>query len=149
MAQGWAAVYPSVKFYDIHLEALALEVLNLWNPEKNQAYLLADAFAGQVFIQSFVKTTSGFEYDGVLQLKDRNALNELNSDAAIVDDLGFLKKKQTWPQSWVWFDGVFPHAKWVYRAGLKTMEASDIHQMDVRYLKATSAELKWQEKEKK
>lgn len=149
MAQGWAAVYPEVKFYAVHLEAMAREVLNSWNPDKDQAYLLADAFAGQVFIQSFIKSSTGFEYDGLLQLKDRNALNDLKDDAAIIEDLGHLKGKQSWSENWVWFDGLFPHAKWVHQAGLKLEEPSDIHKMDVRYLKATSAELKWQEREGK
>lgn len=149
MAQGWAAVYPKVRFYEVHLEAMALEVLNNWMPDKQHAYLLADAFAGQVFIQSFVKKTNGFQFEGSLQLKSRSVLEELNPDAAIVDDLGFLKKKQTWPQTWIWYEGVFPHAIWVHRAGSEITTPSDIHNMDVRYLKATSAELKWQEKESK
>ena len=150
MAQGWAAVFPKVKFFAVKLEEMALAALNDWNPDCAQAYLLSDAFAGQVFIQSYVKSgnRNRFVLEGDLNLTSLNALENIKTDAAIIEDLGVLKTKQSWPESLQWSDQLFPNAKWTYKAGLVLKESSEIEKIDVRYLKPTSAELRWKAKEK-
>lgn len=143
MAQGWAAVFPKVIFKGIHLESMALELLNTWKPAKSRAYLLADAFAGQVFVQSFIKDGESFTFEGELKLIEKGDLESLEKDAAIIDDLGFLKEKIDWPSTYEWSSLDFPNAKWVALGERHHSDADRIEEMDVRYLKVTSAELNW------
>jgi len=147
MVQGWVAAFPSVRLYGVYLESMARVVLNTWLPEVDNAYMLADAFAGQIFVQKYLKKEGVFEPIGSLQVCEKSALDDLETAAAIVDDLGVLKQKREWPEGWVWSQGEFPNADLVYKAASYHREPDAIQSMDVRYMKATSAELMWNKRE--
>lgn len=143
MAQGWALVHPGVQMHGVPLEAV-VEM-----PENHERItLLVDAHAGQVFAQTWVHMSGRWVLDSALSCVEVEEVKSWSLERYVVHDLGRLRSKVEWPSSWTWHEAPFPRADAVARAALAGGHAMDIHDMDVRYLKPSSAELQWERRQK-
>ena len=147
LAQAWSMVY-KVRVHAVPLEALALEVLKEAPAKFSSAQLLADAFGGQFFRARYENKLDQWHMIGGLELIDKTEAKQYSARCYVVEDLGRLKTLEPWPESWVWHGGIFPQAQQVLQATLNHAYLCPIQQMDVRYLKASSAEINWTEKNK-
>ena len=147
LAQAWSMVY-KVRVHAVPLEALALEVLKEAPAKLSSAQLLADAYGGQFFRARYKKTEDQWNLAGSLELIHKTEAVQNSALCYVVEDLGRLKTQESWPESWIWHDGIFPQAQQVLQATANHAYLCAIQQMDVRYLKASSAEINWAEKNK-
>ena len=145
MAQAWSLVY-SVRIHAVPLEALALKALLEAPKDTVSAALLADAFGGQFFRAQFKKAADQWVQNGQLELCSEAQVLDISSPCYVIEDLGRLKNQMKWPEKWVWHLGVFPNAQQVLQATLGEQYLCPIKAVDVRYLKASSAEISWDKK---
>jgi tRNA threonylcarbamoyl adenosine modification protein YeaZ len=142
-AQAWNMVYP-VRCHGIPLEYLALEVLNSSSQPHSKAMLLSDAFGGQFFSASYSKLVSGWIIEKDLELCELEDITlSVDMPLVVIEDLGRTKEKLKWPEIWHWSTDRFPDAIQVLNMTLKAQFVMPIQTMDVRYLKASSAEINW------
>lgn len=148
MVQAFSFVYPDLRIHALPLEALALEYLleDVNANDCKKALLLSDAFAGAVFVQEY-SNNGVWKKEGEIYEATRDEVLAKIETAFIVDALGSLKQRLEWPESWVWSEKRFPDVTYVSSA-LKSDEdySVNISDLDVRYLKASSAEINWQKK---
>lgn len=144
MVQAILAVHPHIVVYQVYLENLACEALNQTQTEGIEAYLIANAFGGGVFVQKYLKSTNDWCLDGELLQSTPVEIVESLKDIVVIHDLGNLRQKIEWPLNWKWNDVKFVNAKNVLKAYLVGQSQEvNIDKLDVRYLKKTSAELNW------
>lgn len=144
LVQGFSLVMPEVEVHAIPLESLGCAQLkSLENFSGQSAALLANAYGGMLFMQKYKKTSS-WNLDGDLEMVPVEMADTLDDHELILSDLGDLRHKRKWPEHWQWVDAPFPHAELVYRVSLETQEfLLPVEELDVRYLKPSSAELNW------
>jgi hypothetical protein len=95
----------------------------------------------------YINEDASWEFNGSLELIEKaDALHD-DGPIATIADLGALKAKETWPESWSWFDGLCPHSKEVLLVAKSGDYLADIQTLDVRYLKKTSAEINWEKRQ--
>jgi tRNA A37 threonylcarbamoyladenosine modification protein TsaB len=146
MVQAWVMVHGHLRVHGVPLEELGLEVLKQWRPNHGKAQLLCDAFGGELFRQSYEQKAEGWIRCGEIELIERQiALSDAES-CAVIPDLGPLRDRLEWPKTWTWYDGLFPDASQVLAAAQDDDFLSDVKTLDVRYLKATSAEINWEKR---
>ncbi|MBF0198466.1 MAG: tRNA (adenosine(37)-N6)-threonylcarbamoyltransferase complex dimerization subunit type 1 TsaB [Planctomycetes bacterium] len=148
LAQGFSMVYPNIKIHAVPLEAMALELLLKLEVPQNKAMLLADAYGGSVFVQRYNKVDNDFQYDGQIEIQSREDVLAYSEECAIVPDLGHLREKLEWPAQMCFIEDSFPNASLVLAVVQKSDEyVKPIQEIDVRYLKASSAEINWQKRQ--
>ena len=149
LAQAWSMVHPQLRLHAVPLEAIALEALNKSHSDLDRAHLIADAFGGQLFLQSFHKIHKKWVQQGHIQLLEADeALKPLEEPALIFHDLGRLRHKLDWPKLWHWAEDDFLQAQFVLKAASSGRHQIKIADCDVRYLKPSSAEILWRQKQK-
>lgn len=143
-AQAWSLVYPEIKIHGVPFEMIALESLKSWDPASSRAQLLSDAFGGQIFRQMYIKHEGKWKLEGDLRIIEKKEALHEHEPLATIADLGALRTKEVWPETWTWFEGVCPRSQEVLVAAQSGQYLADIQTLDVRYLKKTSAEINWE-----
>jgi tRNA threonylcarbamoyl adenosine modification protein YeaZ len=144
MVQAIALVCPEIKIHAIPLEALALSFLKkIDKPKHNKALLLANAYGGSIFVQKYIYNGAWLN-EGEIKICSYDETQQINEAQIVLSDLGNLKSKIEWPEQWQWNDECFMSAEGVLDSFNQGGDFScKIENLDVRYLKATSAELNW------
>jgi tRNA A37 threonylcarbamoyladenosine modification protein TsaB len=149
LAQGWSFVHPSVSVHAIPFEACAQQALLEWGKEggASKAVLLADAFGGEVFLQEIERTGEAWELKGKMLRHPRKVISSLRPPLRVLENLGPWKEKLDWHEELVTYSGKLPTAIQVLRAALTGEFIQAIEDIDVRYLKPSSAELLWEKRQ--
>ncbi len=144
MVQAMSLVCPDTLIHAIPLESLALcHLRKISEPQNNDALLLSNAYGGSVFVQKY-KFNGDWNSAGEIKTCTHSEVQQLTGDQIVLSDLGNLKNKLEWPQQWQWIEQSFINAEGVLESFKQEKGYScKIENLDVRYLKATSAELNW------
>jgi tRNA threonylcarbamoyl adenosine modification protein YeaZ len=144
MVQAIALVYPNIHIHSIPLEAMTKATLDeLGELEVEKAMLLSNAYGGTVFVQEYTYN-NGWQDEGDISIMSHSEAQKLDSKRLVLSDIGNLKNKVEWPENWKWYEEGFIDAATVFKALKQENDFKcDIEKLDVRYLKATSAELNW------
>jgi tRNA A37 threonylcarbamoyladenosine modification protein TsaB len=152
LAQGWSLVYPELRIHASTLEACALEAMEEWigvEDTASKAVLLSDAFGGEVFLQHLECEGKAWLGLGEMARHPRDVIESLEGPMWVLEDLGAWKEKMDWSAGLKRFDGKFPSVRHVLRAAQSGDLLRDIEDVDVRYLKPSSAELLWEKRNSK
>lgn len=145
MVQAFSLVYPNIQIHAIPLESLALNCLQSQKLSHRHARLLSNAYGGALFSQNYIKQNDTWELDGKIQVILQEDLPSSGQETHILSyDMEKLKAKLTYPESWDWLNLKFVNARNVMDAAQKNRTyLCKIEQLDVRYLRASTAELNW------